>query len=282
MADGTFFGAWSVFEIRTAFQPLFRFRSGKVEIAAHECLARPFRNGEPIPPYQFFPMVPAQDKVEAEALMRAVHLMNAGAHLDQRTLVFLNFDPSLFVETSLIDKSLRELRDSLVEAGIAPARLVCEMTEQKTMSDALLFDFVSALRRHGYRIAVDDYGSEDSDMMRIRALKPDIVKFDASWIGRLMDSNAGFALLRTMVGRFRDEGIASVFEGLEEHWQLDLAEQAGVDFIQGYVLARPELAPGNFSQFRGPSEPERKPFRPEEPVAPPTRAARAFGRRAAV
>lgn len=279
LQDGPFFGAWSVFEIRTAFQPLFRFKGGKVEIGAYECLVRPFRNGEAISPSNFFPMVPAQDKVEVESLMRFVHLMNAGAFLDPASLVFVNFDPSLFVDRVLVDKVLGDLREILVEAGVDSRRLVCEMTEQKTASDDLLFDFVSALRRQGYRIAVDDYGSDDSDMERIRRLKPNIIKFDAAWIVRLMDSNAGYALLETMVHRFRDEGITTVFEGIEEHWQLELAERAGADYVQGFVLAKPELAPGNFSQFRASSSLQPERFRPSEPVAAPNRAGRTFGRR---
>jgi EAL domain-containing protein (putative c-di-GMP-specific phosphodiesterase class I) len=279
LPDGPYFGAWSVFEIRSAFQPLFRFRGGKVEIGAYECLVRPFRNGEAISPGNFFPMVPHQDKVEVESLMRFVHLMNAGAFLDPASLVFVNFDPSLFVERILVEKALDDLRAVLFEAGVDGKRLVCEMTEQKTASDDLLFDFVQALRRQGYRIAVDDYGSDDSDMERIRRLKPDIIKFDAHWIMRLMDSNAGYALLESMVHRFRDERITTVFEGIEEHWQLELAERAGADFVQGFVLARPELAPGNFSQFRSTATLEPPAFRPSQPVAAPNRAAKTFGRR---
>ena len=105
-------------------------------------------------------------------------------------------------------------------------------------------------RSHGFRIAVDDYGAHDSDIERIRALKPDIVKFDAQWITRLMESGPGFALLHAMVTTFAEQGIATVFEGIEEGWQLELAERSGASMVQGYVLARPEIAPTSFAQFR--------------------------------
>lgn len=42
----------------------------------------------------------------------------------------------------------------------------------------------------------------------------------------------------------------SVFEGIEEGWQLDPAEQAGVSMVQGFVLARPEQAPVGSSAFK--------------------------------
>ena len=90
------------------------------------------------------------------------------------------------------------MRLVLHEAGIDPRRIVCEVTEQKSASQETLYSFVEALRANGFRIAVDDYGADESDINRIKELKPDIVKFDAHWITQLMESGAGFALLTTM------------------------------------------------------------------------------------
>ena len=87
-------------------------------------------------------------------------------------------------------------------------------------------------------------------MNRIRELHPDIVKFDARWITRLMESGPGYALLTAMVSTFAAQGIHTVFEGIEEGWQLELAEKAGASMVQGYALARPELARTGFSVFR--------------------------------
>ena len=85
-------------------------------------------------------------------------------------------------------------------------------------------------------------------------LKPDIVKFDAQWITRLMESGPGFALLHAMVTNFADQGIETVFEGIEEGWQLELAERSGASMVQGYVLARPEIAPTSFAAVPAPRQ----------------------------
>ena len=146
------------------------------------------------------------------------------------------------------------------------------MTEQKSASSEALHGFVQALRAHGFRIAVDDYGAHDSDIERIRALKPDIVKFDAQWITRLMESGPGFALLHAMVATFAEQGIETVFEGIEEGWQLELAERSGASMVQGYVLARPEIAPTSFAQFRQPREPRRCCAHRRSPSSPSGRA----------
>ena len=71
---------------------------------------------------------------------------------------------------AVADGALRDMRLVLHEAGIDPRRIVCEVTEQKSASSEALHGFVQALRSHGFRIAVDDYGAHDSDIERIRAL----------------------------------------------------------------------------------------------------------------
>ncbi len=295
--DGTSTGVWGPYTLRSAFQPIFAFRGERLEVAAFEGLIRPFRDSEPLSPGDFFRSVPPSDRLHVETLTRTLHLLNAGACLDPAAALFVNFDPSLVADRELISHALRDMRLVLHEAGIDPRRIVCEVTEQRTSSQQGLHMFVRALREQGFRIAVDDYGAEESGIERINALQPDIVKFDAHWITRLMTSDPGFALLQAMVDEFRGRGIVNLFEGIEEPWQLDLAQQCGVDMVQGYVLARPEIAPTTFSATFGrlaaadtfiESAPRSATVtRPETVAARPgasparTETRRAFGRRTA-
>lgn len=294
--DGTSTGVWGVHGLKSAFQPIFAFEEGKVRIVAFEGLIRAFRDGEPVSPGNFFRSVPAVDRFHVETLTRTLHLLNAGACLDPATSLFVNFDPSLFTDRAIVDHAIRDMRLVMHEAGIQPSRIVCEMTEQKTGSRDTLHLFVNMLRASGFRIAVDDYGADDSDISRIDELRPDIVKFDAHWISRLMVSGPGFALLKTMVNTFSERGISTVFEGIEESWQLDLAEKCGATMVQGFVLARPQIAPTQFGLFsdaaapasHGPAVAADEAPRNGEDAAPASQPrfraqhqARAFGRRGA-
>lgn len=253
--DGTSSGVWGIYTLQSAFQPIFAFNEGKLSVTAFEGLIRPFRDGEQQSPASFFSTCPANDRLHIEALTRTLHLLNAGACLPQEASIFINFDPSVFTDRVIADKALRDMRLVLHEAGIDPRRIVCEVTEQKSASQETLYSFVEALRANGFRIAVDDYGADESDINRIKELRPDIVKFDAYWITQLMESGAGFALLTAMVNGFERQGIRTVFEGIEEGWQLELAEKSGASMVQGYVLARPELAPTSFRVFAKGAEP---------------------------
>ncbi|WP_217575593.1 EAL domain-containing protein [Mesorhizobium sp. GbtcB19] len=285
--DGTSTGVWGIYTLQSAFQPIFAFKEGKLSLAAFEGLIRPFRDGESQSPGTFFGTCPAGDRLHIEALTRTLHLLNAGACLPEEASIFVNFDPSVFTDRSIADKALRDMRLVLHEAGIDPRRIVCEVTEQKSASQETLYGFVEALRANGFRIAVDDYGADESDINRIKELKPDIVKFDAHWITHLMESGPGFALLTAMVHSFESQGIRTVFEGIEEGWQLELAERSGASMVQGYVLARPELAPTSFRVF-GKVAPQAATEASKEPAAaspatpaPTARQARVFGRKVA-
>jgi EAL domain-containing protein (putative c-di-GMP-specific phosphodiesterase class I) len=89
-----------------------------------------------------------------------------------------------------------------------------------------------------------------------------------------------------MVSTFAEQGIRTVFEGIEEDWQIELAEKAGVEMLQGFALARPELVPTSFAALIQPAPPERHPHHAPafgEPAqnraAGELRHAKAFGRR---
>jgi EAL domain-containing protein (putative c-di-GMP-specific phosphodiesterase class I) len=248
--DGTSTGVWGPFVLRSAFQPIFAFEAGKLSLTAFEGLLRPFRDGEPLPPLAFLNGILAAERLLVDNLALTLHLFNAARWLPESAAIFVNFDPSVLVDPVVAEAMIRDMRLTLTETGIDPHRVVCEVTERETVSQEALFALVASVRASGFRIAVDDYGADDSDMVRIHDLRPDIVKFDAGWISRLMDTGPGYALLSTMVSTFAGEGIRTVFEGIEEGWQLELAEKAGVTMVQGFALARPELVPADFSALK--------------------------------
>src|SRR5690606_24262647 len=111
-------GAWGVFELRSAFQPIFAFNDGRLAIEAFEGLIRPSRNGEPVSPGRFFHTIAARDRPPVETLTRTLHLLNAGEFLDPETMLFVNFDPSVFSQRRASEDALRDMRLALHQAGI--------------------------------------------------------------------------------------------------------------------------------------------------------------------
>lgn len=245
--DGSARGRFRDCELMSAFQPIWAFPTADaphepVTAVAYEGLLRISGAGADVPPEAFFAGLGADMRAGVEAAARTLHLINAGACLPQGALVFVNFDPSLLTGAASAERMLRDMRLAMRGSGLQPARVVCEITEQPAGSEAALLALVDGLRGRGHRIAADDYGAAASDAVRVELISPDFIKFDARWVRQRMATPAGFAMLAGMVERFAARGIVSVFEGMEEGWQIALAERSGAAMVQGYGLARPALA----------------------------------------
>ena len=248
--NGNFVAHYGPFELRTAYQPIFRLHRRGAGIHGFEALIRVHTAaGKRLSPDRFFPLVRDEDRFLVENLCRELHLRNMKRFSELPPVLFANFDPSVYADRATTDREIDRMERMADEVGIGPSRIVCEITEKRARSTGSLSFLVDRLRGAGYAIALDDYGADDSDADRIETIRPDIVKFDAMWIRRLLETPAGYNLLATMTTQLRERGIETLFEGLEERWQLELAETMGVDMAQGFILARPELAPAHFTEL---------------------------------
>jgi EAL domain-containing protein (putative c-di-GMP-specific phosphodiesterase class I) len=135
--------------------------------------------------------------------------------------------------------------DALVDAAspLAPiARSVVLELSQQTVLGAP--DGVVArlreLRRLGFRIAVDDFGSMNVDLAGLARVEPDVVKLDLPLIRGLDSDPALQAQLRWLVKALHVEGIEIVAEGVETPGERYAAVDFGVDFLQGFLFGRPK------------------------------------------
>jgi len=256
---------YGAFTLHSALQPIFsQDHNGVLTLQAFEGLIRPMRNGEFVRPGEFFPSVAKADSAMIDSLCRSLHIFNTGALNRRRAKLFLNFQPGVFVTNADIRREVEHIKLATMESGMSPDRVVCEITQKENDSQDMLSRFVQELRYHGFRIAIDEYGAEERDIARLNLLKPDYVKFEADWVKEFLENSAGSALLRVMVNQFREQGILAIFEGLEDIRQVDICNNLDVPLLQGYALARPELAPTHFNaDFPETGELPREDIRPK-------------------
>ncbi|MDR6816525.1 EAL domain-containing protein (putative c-di-GMP-specific phosphodiesterase class I) [Neorhizobium sp. 2083] len=247
--NGSFSTIYGPFLLQSALQPIFRSTPDSgLEIEAFEGLLRASRDAEPVSPAEFFPLVSPVDMADVDSILRTIHILNTGRLNRARARIFVKFHPGLFRTPQEMRQEVDRIKVASHEAGLAPDRIVCEISERSGAADDIVVAFTEHMRAVGFRIAIDDYGARDSDLDRLKRIRPDYVKFEAAWVRDFLDNSAGLALLRVIVGQMLDDGIEPIFEGLEEVWQVDLCEELGVPLMQGYALARPELAPTTFNE----------------------------------
>ena len=244
---GFYTTSYGPFVLRSAFQPIFsQNEQGHLTIEAFEALIRAQQDGKPVSPPRFFSMVEKAEALAVDTLCRELHILNMGKLGRRKARLFINFNPGLFDEIDSIDTEVDRMVDVTIKAGLRPGRIVCEITEQGSGNEKVLNRLVDRLRSRLFRIAVDDYGADDSDSKRVNDLKPDVLKFDAAWVRRFTETSAGMGLLKLMVAQFIERGITVLFEGLEEDHQIEFCQTIGVQLMQGYALARPEIVPRTF------------------------------------
>lgn len=297
---GFYTTSYGPFVLRSAFQPIFSQNDqGHLTIEAFEALIRAQQDGKPVSPGHFFSMVEKADAVTVDTLCRELHILNMGKLGRRKARLFINFNPGLFDNVTNIDAEVDRMVEVTLRAGLRPGRIVCEITEQGSGDERVLDRLVNGLRSRLFKIAVDDFGADDSDSKRVSELKPDVLKFDAAWVRRFTETSAGMGLLKLMVEQFIERGITVLFEGLEEDHQVEFCQKIGVQLMQGYALARPEIVPRTFddrfpepelTQVGDPVRPYYEPAAPtpSQPVAPASdftprpplaRRATAFGKR---
>jgi EAL domain-containing protein (putative c-di-GMP-specific phosphodiesterase class I) len=98
-------------------------------------------------------------------------------------------------------------------------------------------------RRSGALLVVDDFGAGHSNLERVVDLEPSIVKLDLALTRGIDAHKRKQAVVRHVVNLCKELGARVVAEGIETIDELSCVRDLGVDYAQGYLLARPAAPP---------------------------------------
>ncbi len=131
------------------------------------------------------------------------------------------------------------VRACLRESGLAPARLVVEITESTALDLGAVQSALDALTGLGVRLAVDDFGTGYSALTTLRTLPVDVVKIDRSFVAGAGTEVVDRAVLEAVVQMAGRLGLETVAEGVEDPAQQEFVARVGVTTVQGYLHSRP-------------------------------------------
>jgi len=213
-----------------AFQPILT-RDGR-EVYGHEVLLRSDEPNltDPLQVLEAAELLGSLDELGRVIRERAVE---AFVQLPSDGLMFVNLHPK-----DLADPALFLATEPL--SAIA-GRVVLEITERSSL-DKLdkVAERIAALRRMGFRIAIDDLGAGYAGLTTLAQLEPEIVKLDMSLVRNLHANGTKRKVVRSMTQLAREIGALVVAEGVENEAELDAVVDLGCDFVQGFYFARPE------------------------------------------
>lgn len=136
-----------------------------------------------------------------------------------------------------------DLEESLVRATrrhqVPPSCLVLEITESVIMVDVEQAQrIMDRLRRQGFHLHVDDFGTGHSSLQALRVFPVDTLKIDGSFIRELVEVDRAAVLVRAMVAMAQGLGMDVIAECVETPEQAALLRQMGCGNAQGWLYAR--------------------------------------------
>ncbi|MEM7092974.1 MAG: EAL domain-containing protein [Actinomycetota bacterium] len=136
---------------------------------------------------------------------------------------------------------VRMVIDELDAAGVDPGRLVIEVTEHACIESPEQFDTaVSRLRGAGIRVALDDLGSGWSSLRTLQATPVDYIKLDGQWVCGARRDELALIAIRSMIECATALETKVIAEWVEDDATLELVEGLGADYVQGWLVHRPE------------------------------------------
>lgn len=221
-------------------QPIMRLDAPAGGIEHAELLLRLHdEDGQDIAPWQ---IVQAAERygimrqidrwVIARALSHAAAFKRAGHRLS----FSINLSGQSAADASLIDYIEAQYRLHAVD----PALIWFEITETAAISHfATAVELANGIRRLGSRIALDDFGSGLSSFGYLKNLPVDVLKIDGQFVREMASNAIDREMVRAIAQIACAMGIDTVAEFVEDAATKEALRALGIDYAQGYHIARP-------------------------------------------
>jgi diguanylate cyclase (GGDEF)-like protein len=187
-------------------------------------------------PGQFIPVAEKSGKVleiDRWVLRESIQML---AELKSIPALAVNISGRSFDEPTLP----QYIAEQLKRCGVAPRRLMVELTETSAVSD--LHDaqrFIEALHQAGCGVSLDDFGTGFSSFAYLKHLQVDSVKIDGLFIRNLPKEKDDQLFVRAIVTVAKGLHKTIIAECVEDEETLVMLKGFGVDCVQGYYLERP-------------------------------------------
>ncbi len=136
----------------------------------------------------------------------------------------------------------QRVTQALAAAGLAPERLVLEITETEMTADPRsTLRVLEQLRAAGVRLALDDFGTGATSLSTLRQFPLNILKIDGSFMPGLAEGHENRHIVRAIVSMARGLNLTVVAEGVETEPQREALMELGCREGQGLRFAPPEL-----------------------------------------
>jgi len=130
------------------------------------------------------------------------------------------------------------------ELNIDRSRIIIEITDLEGDIDRLV-RLVKVYRKNGLKVAIDDFGAGFSQLERVMAIRPDIIKIDMRLFKKAAKGGIASDIVHLLTKLSKRTGCRIVCEGVETAEEFVFGLNCGAQFLQGYLFseAKAEFLP---------------------------------------
>ncbi|MCR4655015.1 MAG: EAL domain-containing protein [Lachnospiraceae bacterium] len=236
-------------EFEVFYQPKFNIQTDPPRLASAEALVR-WRHPEMgmISPGDFIPLF--EKKGQISLLDKYVWSETAKQIAEWRDTAGITIPVSVNLSrVDVFDPNLEDtLEEILTEYKLDHNCLKLEVTESAYTENAQqVITVVESLRKKGYEIEMDDFGSGYSSLNMLSSMPIDVLKMDRAFIMNIEHDEKDVQLVELIMEIAKNLKVLVIAEGVETEKQLMILKEMGCALVQGYYFSRP-LPPDEFEK----------------------------------
>ncbi|NOQ15957.1 MAG: EAL domain-containing protein [Methyloprofundus sp.] len=232
------------------YQPILDIKHKK--ISHYECLLRiELADKKILMPGDFITQaeqIGLIDQIDRLVLKKAIEQHLAFQKIGNNARLAINLSGRSMNDESI----LPYIEELLSQEHVKPELIIFEITETSAVSNFLSAkSMIKKLNELGCHFALDDFGVGFSSFYYLKSLPVDYVKIDGSFVKQMDISEEDRIFVKVLTEVSQAFGKKIIAEFVENQAILNLLEQQGVDYAQGYYISKPIRDPLDLSHVQG-------------------------------
>ena len=198
-------------------------------------------DGSHLPPGSFIPvaeghdLAPALDRWVVRHTLRLLAAARKGPLAE--AAVSVNLSAQSLGDETFVDDLVGAIESSRVD----PGRIYFEITETAAVANlARSLRLIEGLKKLGCHLVLDDFGSGFSSFSYLKNLPVDVLKIDGEFVRSMSEDPIHLAMVTAVNDIGHVMGLRTIAEWVEDETTLEHLRAIDVDYVQGFLLHRPE------------------------------------------
>lgn len=223
------------------FQPQFNFESRNI-LGAEALVRWDHPERDIIPPMDFIPLFESTgcigilDEYVFDRVCRYMAKWRRDGICDDTVHISVNLSRN----NVFFDGLCGALNDITEKNGLPHSAVHIEITESSYIDDAdRLIRVVSDIRKAGFKVEMDDFGSGYSSLNLLKDISIDKLKLDMRFLSSSDNSKKSQTILSSIINMAKALDLSVIAEGVETLEQAEMLRDFGCSQMQGYYFSRP-------------------------------------------